>query len=817
MSLLQNSNAISAGGYDINNSLRLRKNASAYLNRTLGTPTDGKLWTWSGWVKRGALGSDLYGIQHAFSATNNQGGIYFQSDALVMLDFPTSLNCNLVTTQVFRDPSAWYHIIFSVDTTQATASNRVKVYVNGSQVTAFSTATYPSQNTILRMVASGNSGSIGRYFDGTSYFYDGYMAEVNFIDGQALTPSSFGETDTTTGSWKPKAYTGTYGTNGFYLKFSDIATTSGSNAGLGKDFSGNANYWTTNNISVTAGTTYDAMIDSPTLTSATVANYCTLNPLPYYGGFSVLSRGNLQFTSGNTNWMRALATFAVSSGKWYWEVTANNTLSQMHGIVTATTTSYYAGATNWVGYDATGYGYFSDNGDKWNNNAGASYGASYGAGDIIGIAFDADNGKLYFSKNGTFQASGDPAAGTNAAFTGLTNGPYVPAVSLATTSGANTCDANFGQRPFSYTPPTGFVRLNTFNLPDSTIKKGNTVMDATLWTGTATGAGANTITITNQAGFKPDFVWAKGRSIAYAHGLFNSVAGVNRFLVSNTTNAELVNEPDGYVTSFNSNGFTLGNGSNSNLTFNTSAATYVAWQWQAGQGTTSSNTSGTITSTVSVNATAGFSVVTYTGTGANATVGHGLGVAPKMIIVKGRSIAESWRVGHNSVNNGSSPWNYYMALNLTNAAAAASTVWNNTAPTSSVFSIGTDSAMNSNTNTYVAYCWAAIAGYSAFGSYTGNGSTDGPFNYVGFRPKFIMLKRTDTTGNWTMYDATRNTYNAGSYPLYPNLSNAEDASLDHFDWLSNGFKMKSTNQNASGGTFIYACFASNPFKNSNAV
>jgi hypothetical protein len=210
-------------------------------------------------------------------------------------------------------------------------------------------------------------------------------------------------------------------------------------------------------------------------------------------------------------------------------------------------------------------------------------------------------------------------------------------------------------------------------------------------------------------------------------------------------------------------------------------------------------------------------VVTYTGTGANATVGHGLGVAPKMIIVKGRSIAESWRVGHNSVNNGSSPWNYYMALNLTNAAAAASTVWNNTAPTSSVFSIGTDSAMNSNTNTYVAYCWAAIAGYSAFGSYTGNGSTDGPFNYVGFRPKFIMLKRTDTTGNWTMYDATRNTYNAGSYPLYPNLSNAEDASLDHFDWLSNGFKMKSTNQNASGGTFIYACFASNPFKNSNAV
>jgi hypothetical protein len=235
---------------------------------------------------------------------------------------------------------------------------------------------------------------------------------------------------------------------------------------IANDASGNGNNWTPNNINaITSGTTYDAMLDVPTNTSATVANYCTLNPLPYYGGFSVLSRANLQFTSGNTNWMRAFATIAVSSGKWYWEITANNTLSQMHGISNVTNPSFYAGATNWVGFDATGYAYFSDGGPKFNNNSSVAYGDSWGAGDIIGIAFDADNGKLYFSKNGTFQASGDPAAGTNAAFTGLTSGPYVPAVSLSTNVGANTCDANFGQRPFAYTPPTGFKSLNAFNLP----------------------------------------------------------------------------------------------------------------------------------------------------------------------------------------------------------------------------------------------------------------------------------------------------------------------------------------------------------------
>jgi hypothetical protein len=803
MAILNNSNAISSGGYDINNSLRFRSSASAYLSRTFATPTNNKIWTWSSWVKRGNFGTTQTFLGYAISGTLDYFG-WNSSNQLYYFSVDTGgsvQRANYNTLAVFRDPSAWYHVVFAVDTTQATATNRFKLYVNGVQQT-LTTTTSLALNWDTYINRALNQG-IGYVFDGGSPYLDGYLAEVNFIDGQALTPSSFGSTNATTGVWQPAKYTGTYGTNGFYLPFSDIATTSGSNAGLGKDFSGNGNYWTTNNISVTAGSTYDAMTDSPTLTSATVANYCTLHPLPYYGGYNVLSRGNLQFTSGNTNWMRALATFAVSSGKWYWEVTVNNTLSQMHGITHATQLTYSAGATNWVGYDATGYAYFSDNGTKYNSNSGVTYGATYGAGDVIGIAFDADNGKLYFSKNGTFQASGDPAAGTNAAFTGLTNGPYVPAVSLSTFSGANTCDANFGQRPFKYTPPTGFKTLNTFNLPTPTILQGNKYMDATLYTGTGTSQ-----VIVNQGQFKPDFVWTKARSFGYDNGLFDSVRGVTKFLSSNSTGAEVT--LTNTLTAFNSNGFTV----DSNGATGTSSTTYVGWQWQAGQGSTTTGTgTGGITSvTQSVNTTAGFSIVTYTGSGSNGTVTHGLGVAPKMVIVKNRTTAgDEWCVWHTSLTNAT----YYLYLNGTAAQAVDTTFWNSTAPSSTVISLGSNGRTNRSSSNMVCYAWAEIAGFSKFGSYTGNGSTDGPFVFTNFRPEFIMYKRTDATQSWVLMDTSRSPYNVADKFLLANNSDSEYTGTI-LDMLSNGFKVREagTQTNANGGTYIYMAFAENPFKNS---
>jgi hypothetical protein len=363
----------------------------------------------------------------------------------------------------------------------------------------------------------------------------------------------------------------------------------------------------------------------------------------------------------------------------------------------------------------------------------------------------------------------------------------------------NVFDWNFGQRPFSYTPPTGFKALNTGNLPEPTIVQGNKWMDATIYTGTGA-----TQTITNSGSMQPDFVWAKSRSSAESHRLEDSVRGATQALYSNLTNAETTEAQS--ITAFNSGGFTLGTG-----TPNTSAVTYVAWQWKAGGTPAVTNTNGSITSTVSVSTTSGFSIVSYTGTGSAATVGHGLGVVPRLIIVKSRSTAgDPWTVYSASLAN-----TQYLYLNSTAAAATGVNIWNSTTPTSSVFSIGAAQDTNRSSGTYIAYCFAQVAGFSAFGSYTGNGSSDGPFVYLGFRPAFLMIKRTDASNDWAMHDDVRIGYNAANYHLLANSSSAEFTDIA-IDLLSNGFKPRGTSgtENASGGTYIYMAFAENPFRNS---
>lgn len=442
-------------GYFIRNSLRFRGSNSAYLRRTPGVAGNLRTWTASFWYKNGALNTN----ETLFSNAVVSDSIGFRSSRTLEIYFGSG-SANLLTSQSFRDTAAWYHIVVAVDTTQATSSNRIKLYVNGSQVTAFSSSTYPTQNYQTSFNRDGFEQEIGRRASNTDYPLDGYMAEVNWVDGQQLTPSDFGKTDAATGQWIPKKFAGTYGTNGYYLKFSDIALTSGSNAGLGKDFSGNGNYFNTNNISVTAGGNYDAMIDSPTL-SAAASNYAVWNPLD--STLASISGGtreaNLTIGNGVDLVIRAVrATFQLpTTGKWYWECIWSNTTSTSYlGIGTAATSL----SAN-LGSSSIGYSY-NPNGNKFNNNSSSSYGNTFTNGDVIGVAFDSDNGKLYFSKNGTWQASGDPVAGTNAAFTGLTSGPYFPMCSVYY-GDAWVC--TFGQRPFAYTPPTGFKALNTFNLP----------------------------------------------------------------------------------------------------------------------------------------------------------------------------------------------------------------------------------------------------------------------------------------------------------------------------------------------------------------
>ena len=794
-------------GYNLTRSLRFRSSASAYLNRTLTTPTNNKIWTLNLWLKIGTVagGGKIFSTNVANTPFSS---FYYDTNANLTFYEYTGTNYVLTTTQVFRDPSAWYMFTIVMDTTQATASNRTKFYVNGTQITSFSSASYVPQNTNTTANSAvatfiGQQGNSGGYFDG-------YLAEVNFIDGQALTPSSFGSTNATTGVWQPAQYTGTYGTNGFYLPFTDnSALTTASNVGLGKDFSGNGNYWVTNNISITAGVTYDSMTDVPTLTSATASNFAVLNPLDT-SAVTTISNGNLYTYLSASGSAAIRATIASTSGKFYWEVTFGATGDTlMVGVCDA---SVSIGSALWSGANA--WMYYSNNGNKYLAGSGTAYGATFTANDVIGVALDLGAGTLVFYKNNTSQGTATSSlAGKN--------------LTATIQSAARALDVyvNFGQRPFTYTAPTGFVALNTYNLPTSTIVKGNTVMDATIYTGAG-----GTQSITNAAGFKPDLVWAKSRSNAFDHAVYDSVrgAGTAKYLITNATSAEgNYSNSYGSLSSFNSNGFTVATGTdptNPNAFFNQSAATYVAWQWQAGQGSSSSNTNGTITSTVSVNASAGFSVVTYTGTGgASATVGHGLGVAPSLIIVKERGSNVSgwnaWTVYHSSIGATGN-----LVLNTTAATNTAVYGWNNTAPTSSVFTIAYSAGAGVNyTSTYVAYCWTPIAGFSAFGSYTGNGSTDGPFVYTGFRPKFVMIKVTSTTQPWIIIDTARNTYNVAGDYLMADSSSAENAlspisTATALDILSNGFKLRNNASssgytNASSATYIYMAYAENPLKN----
>jgi len=777
-------------GYNIARSVRLRSSASAYLSRTPATTSNRKTWTWSGWVKRGKLSSsqDVFGTVYTSGGTNDQTYIRLESNdkiGFVIYDTAGGYSAIFATTSVYRDPSAWYHIILALDTTQATSTDRVKLYVNGIQVTSFSSSTYPAQNKDAYVNLSGREIGIGNTQPSGASYFDGYLTEINFIDGQALTPSSFGTTNAITGVWQPTKYTGTYGTNGFYLNFSDNSSNTATT--IGKDYSGNGNNWTPNNISVTAGVTYDSMLDSPTV-SAVSSNYAVLNPIT---GSATLSNGNLAYTSPSGAYYATIGTIGVSSGKWYWEFTANGA-GQDVGICAITNRGQQG---VYVGSTSDSYGYYGGSGNKYNNGSASAYGATYTTNDVIGVALDMDAGTLVFYKNNTSQGT---------AYSSL-SGTFLPMASNdSTNAGAGTF--NFGQRPFSYTPPTGYVALNTYNLPASTITNGAAYMAASLYTGT--NANLTVTNTVNGTGMQPDLVWMKIRSTTASHVLIDSVRGVTKTLNSDLTNAESTSSGTSGLLSFNSNGFSLGTDSTATGSTNGSGNTYVGWQWKAG-GTSSSNTSGSITSTVSVGATQGFSVVTFTAqTSGTATVGHGLGVAPSMIITKVRNGTSNWASYHTSLGN-----TQYIELNTTTAAQTLSTAWNNTSPTSTVFTLG--SAFAAASQTMVAYCFAAVAGFSAFGSYTGNGSADGPFVYTGFRPRFVMVKNANDTGYWVILDSTRDAYNVASAQLFPNVSNAE-ASNATFDFLSNGFKIRQsgTTINPATGVNIYAAFAESPFKTS---
>jgi len=812
--------------YQISRSLRFNSADGTIVDRAGGAGGNRQTWTWSGWVKRSKLNTGNNNVPFVFGASDRatgsaylQFGRYGSDSDIDCLNFTEQSGGSYYITTIakFRDMSAWYHIVCAYNTTQSVDSDRVKIYVNGVLQTITSGSTYPPQNTNGYVNNSSFPDLICAYTSGDQLTtLNGYMTEINFVDGQQLTPASFGYTEPSTGVWTPLQYTGSYGTRGYYVNFADNSNTTA--ATLGKDLSGNANNFTPTNFSVTAGVGNDSFVDSPTNYGTDTGaggevrgNYATLNPLAIHyspgggnSGLSTFSNGNLESGNVQTSWCNVFSTITVSSGKFYAEFSTTSAGDRGVGIfnvgnysVSALTDLFFGGGGNTAA--AGGYAYYS-NGQKVNGGSFVNYGAGWTDGDIIGVALDMDAGTLVFYKNGVSQGT---------AYTGL-SGMFAFVITAYYSSATKI--ANFGQRPFAYTAPSGYKALCTQNLPESAAGRlpGN-------YFGVAAYAA-------NGGNYRPIFTgvdmatygglaWFKSRNVTVSHFLIDTVRGLTKYLAPNTTAAEDTYDSGSVAKPY---GLDINSGSAS-VNQPLQGYNYVMWNWAAG-GAAVTNTQGSLTSQVSANPSAGFSIVTYTGTGVNATVGHGIGTAPAMVIVKQRNTTRDWIVYHSSLGGATK----FLTLDTTDASQTAATFWNSTAPNSTVFSIGTDGALNTSGGTYVAYCWAEIAGYSRFSSYVGNGAADGPFVYCGFRPRFIMFKRTNATENWTIFDTARDTYNIAGRRLHPSLSSAETddtaGTTIIADILSNGFKVKGTgvNINGSGDTYIFAAYAESPLKYSRA-
>jgi len=569
--------------------------------------------------------------------------------------------------------------------------------------------------------------------------------------------------------------------NGFQLIGADMDTSNS-----------NWLYWAIGDDEI--GSDEDCLVDVPNAVTADAdatdttggyqrGNYATLNPLNKHNSNNSLTNGNLEFTTSGNDGCLLESTIAMSSGKFYFEVVYSRSgTGQLAGI-------RKPGARNYN----DSYIYVGTGNKYTNGGSSVSYGATLAHGDVIGTAFDADNGTLTFYKNGVSQGQ---------AFSGI-SGTYSFLVGSFGT--APTGIVNFGQMRFKYPMPSGYAALNTTALPAATIPDGSAHFDVKTYT-----ANANVRSITGYE-FAPDFLWFKPR-VAGSHNLYDTVRGATKGLRSQSTNSEYTDAQT--LTSFNSDGFSLGTDSGG-YQVNYSNNPMVVWAWNAGSSTVS-NTDGSITSSIRANPSAGFSIVTYTGTGSAGTVGHGLNAAPEMIILKGRNFADNWRVYHEYLDS-TEPEDYYMMLESLNQRSADqnASFMNDTAPTSSVFSLGTDSAINGSSRTMVAYCFTSVSGYSKIGSFEGNGSADGPFVYLGFRPAFLLVRLIEgANSSWKLYDNARDPDNPIVNQLYANSTNGEPSDDVRCDFLSNGFKVRTagSEDNYNNNTLIYYAVAENPFQ-----
>jgi hypothetical protein len=706
----------------------------------------------------------------------------------------TSIYCTGLTN------NTWNHIVCM------RSGTTLYTFVNGTL-----TGTVTGFSTNVNGGSSNYGVYIGDSYDGNHYYTSGRLSNVRMTNTAVYSTSGF-----TVPSSALTAISGTQllalttssattdsSTNNFTLtnngSVSATSATIGSLTTVSFDSSGNYNNWIASGLNVsTANTSYDSMNDVPTLTSATAANYATFNNLI---PSAVLINGNL--TRNSSSGRTSCSTIPLISGKYYFETRIQDANSN-GGVGVKRSNAHPLGD-----YDTSKCATYFANGEyKIEGNSQTSGFSSYTNGDLIGCAVDTTQSpaKIWWHKNNTWQGTGNP---TTAGYSLTAGFEYLFQVLHGSGSSSTTASVNFGQQPWAYTPPTGYSALNTYNLPTPTIGATaatlpNKYFDINLYTGN----GGPAQTFTNTGGFAPDLLWVKRRSTAGDHALIDTIRGGNKTIASNSTDAEA---SQSWSVTLNSNGFTVPNTSDNLI--NGSGVTYAAWQWKAG-GAAVTNTAGTTTTQVSANQTAGFSIVTYTGTGSNMTIGHGLGQAPKLWFWKNRSATSSWSLNYYFLYNSMR----FMLLNATDAQGNNSGGYWGNPPTSTVNYVGaSDPATNISGQQFVMYAFAEVPGFSNIGSYTGNGSSDGPFVYTGFRPRFVLFKGTGTR-DWVIRDTSRDIYNTTHFDLYPNSSGAQEAGGDSIDILSNGFKLRASGAsfNGNGETYIYMAFAENPFKYANA-
>lgn len=730
------------GGYNIPYSLNF--DGSRYMSQTFsttGTPNKGTI---NCRLRTSNIGS-AFCILSAGADVNGRTNLYIGTTGALALThtYAGSTVYSLVSQNLFRDPAKFYDLTFYWD-----FPNGVCAFVlNGENIPMMGTAPGTGVSSFF---FNNCAHYIGRFI-GESTYSAGQIAEFHMCEGVNYTATDFGRTDTSTNTYTSRLFAGSFGTRGSRLRFRDGTSTTT----LGYDDSGNGNHWTLNGFATT-----DRLADSPTNT------FAILNSLDKSTGITISSGGLVSTTTTANCGVRS--GFGIDVGRWYAEMTC--TVGQpVAGLYPSTyNPGAYPGATKGWAYVPSG--------NKLNDGSSTAYGSSYSAGAVIGIAVDMDAGKVWFRKDGVWQNSGDPAAGTGEAFSNVTSSVLF---GTGNSGQVSTATWNFGQRAFTYAPPSGFKTICTRNLPTPTIRRGDDAFDISLRTGAGTGG-----TVSGKR-FAPDILWSKTRSNAVDHVLANSDRGFDKVLFPNLTNIEDATNALALVR--NSDGYSFGSAN----TIDGVGRTFVEWLWRKG-------------------AAYGCDVVEFTSAGSAQVVNHSLGGTPDLTIIKSltSSANNNWYVHHSA---GLSPGVSAIILNSTGAATigqASLSAWS----ASSVTTVALAAA------SYEMMAFRSIHGYSAFGSYIGNGSADGPFVWLGFKPAFVMTKRTDSIESWIMHDNKRDPYNVVTHRVLADSSVAEATNTD-MDFLSGGFKLRASSAapNINGGTYIYAAFAENPFKYANAA